>query len=528
MYMKSLRKLLSMLLVVAVALGAISCGGEEETPSKLPNMKIIKCSAGDRPDLVFSAQNNWRLSSDAVWCQFQTSGGNLQDISGRAGTHNIKLVIGNEQIKNEVTYAHITIMMGSKKAVIATIEREPDHYYLKIYDITGTPTTDREIMISYEGWTPMLVEANFDFAAVEYPDWFEIKSGSIFGVAGEQVEFQVRIAANGDRERFPIKKEDGYVVVFSDADRNENRTFSCPITYNGMGEYAISIEGPTEEEFGWVVSSDGKSFSQPAADGSMVTFENELLYNIVSNKDLFNMVYVENIIDRGIPSFKVYTEEDECWMHFDKERMSFTLDATEESRYGFVMAMSRGQYNILSVDFEKGILFETDDSSGIDLPLLKNDYLKYVMVSFTQRGTNDADPATDMHIYHSITALEIPAIRYDDSAVMAQYGVSEAYIAPFLNSIPNKAPCIVINPRIEGWTTAGYDAADASVEVWYKGRELSMSDKEYYVGENVDELLSLQLYGPKEGFEIGGENIYVVFKVGGEAKKLLVVTPPAK
>lgn len=179
MYMKSLRKLLSMLLVVAVALGAISCGGEEETPSKLPNMKIIKCSAGDRPDLVFSAQNNWRLSSDAVWCQFQTSGGNLQDISGRAGTHNIKLVIGNEQIKNEVTYAHITIMMGSKKAVIATIEREPDHYYLKIYDITGTPTTGREIMISYEGWTPMLVEANFDFAAVEYPDWFEIKSGSI-------------------------------------------------------------------------------------------------------------------------------------------------------------------------------------------------------------------------------------------------------------------------------------------------------------------------------------------------------------
>ena len=159
---------------------------------------------------------------------------------------------------------------------------------------------------------------------------------------------------------------------------------------------------------------------------------------------------------------------------------------------------------------------------------MKNDYLKYVMVSFTQRGTNDADPATDMHIYHSITALEIPAIRYDDSDVMAQYGVSEAYIAPFLNSIPNKAPCIVINPRIEGWTTAGYDAADASAEVWYKGRELSMSDKEYYVGENVDELLSLQLYGPKEGFEIGGENIYVVFKVGGEAKKLLVVTPPAK
>ena len=55
-----------------------------------------------------------------------------------------------------------------------------------------------------------------------------------------------------------------------------------------------------------------------------------------------------------------------------------------------------------------------------------------------------------------------------------------------------------------------------------------MSKNEYYIGENVDELLSLHLYGPKEGFEIGGENIFIVFKVAGEAKKLLVVTPPTK
>ena len=32
----------------------------------------------------------------------------------------------------------------------------------------------------------------------------------------------------------------------------------------------------------------------------------------------------------------------------------------------------------------------------------------------------------------------------------------------------------------------------------------------------------------EKGFQIGGENIYVVFKVDNEAKKLLVVTPPTK
>jgi hypothetical protein len=86
----------------------------------------------------------------------------------------------------------------------------------------------------------------------------------------------------------------------------------------------------------------------------------------------------------------------------------------------------------------------------------------------------------------------------------------------------------VINPRIEGWDTLNHDKGNVGVEVWYKGRLLKMSDNEYYIGENVDELLSLQLYGPKEGFQIGGENIYVVFKVDNEAKKLLVVTPPTK
>ena len=526
--MKSLGKLLSIVLMAAVALCAVSCGEKEEATPHLPDMKTIKCSAGDRPEFVFTAQNNWRLSSDAVWCKFQTSGGNLQDISGRAGTHKILLTISNEQIKDRVTYANITIIMGSKRAVIATIERAPDHYYLKVYDVTETPTTDNEIKISYDGYTPILIEANFDFVAVDYPDWVDILDGSISGIAGERINAYVRIVSNGDRERFPIKKEEGYVIVFSDINHSEEKTFSCPIVYNGMGDYSLVIEGPTADEFGWEVTPDGKSFSQLAEDDTVVTFENELLYNIVAQKNVYHIVYVENIIDRGMPSFKTYTEDDKCWMHFDKERMSLTVDATNELRYGYVMAIPKGIYNIIGIDLEKGILFETDNSSGIDLPVLKNDYLKYVVASLTQRGTKEADPATEMHIYHSITALDIPALRYENDDVKAEYGVPEAYIAPFINTLPNREPCIVINPRVEGWTTDNLEAGNVGVEVWYKGEELKMSKKEYYIGENVDELLSLHLYGPKEGFEIGGENIFIVFKVAGEAKKLLVVTPPTK
>ena len=140
--MKSLHlsKIWSMILLVSMTLSAISCGSEEEVTPELPNMQVIKCSAGDLASLVFTANNNWRLSSDAVWCKFETSGGKFQDISGSAGTHEIKLSIGSEQIKDRVTTANVTIIMGSKRAVIARIERDPDKFDLKVYDITGTPT----------------------------------------------------------------------------------------------------------------------------------------------------------------------------------------------------------------------------------------------------------------------------------------------------------------------------------------------------------------------------------------------------
>lgn len=258
-----------------MAISSLSCSNEESATPELPNMQVIQCSAGDRPSLVFTANNNWRLSSDAVWCKFQTSGGNLQDISGRAGTHEIMLVVGNEQIKDRVTTANITIIMGSKKAVIARVERDPDKYYLKVYDITGT-NTNGVINISYRDYTPILIGANFDYASVEFPEWVEILGGTIVGVANEQTEAYLRIVPNGERERYPITKEDGHEIVFSAADGKPEKTFRCAIVYNGMGEDVIAINGPTNDEFGWEVSADGKSFSQLNAEGEVVTFENEL------------------------------------------------------------------------------------------------------------------------------------------------------------------------------------------------------------------------------------------------------------
>lgn len=521
-----INKLWVAMLAISAALFTTSCVEKEEVVPQLPNMKVIECAAGDHNHTFsFTANSNWRLSSDQIWCKFKTSGGDLQDMAGGVGTHTITLIIGNEQIKNQVTVAKITIYMGNNKAIIAEVRRAPDRLYMNIYNITNEPV--KSITIGYNGYTPLLIEANFDFKQAECPEWIDIRDGEITGVPGEQTEAWLSIRNNGDRERWPITVDDNVKMVFTDL-KGENM-FSFPIVYKGMGDENIIIEGPTSNKYGWEVSDDGTVFSQVDELGEVKQFKENLQYNIIAHKNEYGIVYLERIVERGIPRYITTTvSSGDGWMHFDTNSMTLRVDSTENIRHGQVLALPMSTYNLHLSEFENGALLETDNSSGIDLPALHNNFTAYVLAEFTQLGKKEADADTEMHIYHSITVYDIPALKYNDSEVMAKYGVSEAYIAPFVNPIPGKSAGIVINPRMEEWSTANYEAGIASAEVWYKGTLLKMSDKEFYIGEDVEEQLALELTGPKSGFDIGGENIYIVFKVNGEAKKLLVVTPPTK
>jgi hypothetical protein len=243
-------------------------------------------------------------------------------------------------------------------------------------------------------------------------------------------------------------------------------------------------------------------------------------FSIAARNNEYVVLLIEKVVDRGIPSHVF----DAKWMHFDIENMVLTVDATEATRYGMVMALPIGIYNKIRADIA-GNIFELDDSAGIELETVKYDYLKYILIEFTQRDFTELGEFESMYIYHSLTTLELPVTKYTNSAVMAEYGVEEAYTCPFVNSIEGKRPGIIIDPRIEHWTTATFDEGRASADVYYNGEKLKISEDEYYLGENKDEQMSLHLWGPNDGFV---DNVYVVFNVNGAAKKLLVVTPPVR
>ena len=125
----------------------------------------------------------------------------------------------------------------------------------------------------------------------------------------------------------------------------------------------------------------------------------------------------------------------------------------------------------------------------------------------------------------AVAQLAVVYVCYTDETKMAEYGVTLAYTCPFVNAVEGKRPGIIIDPRIEEWTSATQESGRATAELRYKGRLLKISENEYYMGENKDEVMAIHLWGPNDNFD---EEVYILFKLDGKAEKLLVVTPPTK
>lgn len=508
--------IINLILLVTAAI-FVAC--EERDPAakaEFPRPQTIECKAGDKPSITLDMEYDWHLSSDALWCKIYNLAEQVQDIAGTAGRHTLTLAISDEGQSLEPSEAHLTLRMGRRSAVVATIVRQAEAASLTVYDSEGKPCDSIEL--GFNTFQRFSIEANFRFAATDFPEWVEIEGGAISGKANRRTETGVRIVANGSRERYPVTADSGYAITFS----NEEGTisFAVPVTFEGMSDRDITIINEAGTTFGWEISLDGTD-KRIVDDftGEVTPYDGEIAYSIAAREDRFEVVCFEMIIDRGIPRYEFAD-----WIEFRSETMTLHFDPATETRYGLVMAFPTGIYNEIRNDI-KASIFELDYTSGIGIETLKYDYMPYTMLDFVQKDFGEVGAYEGMYVYHSLTAYEIPATAYTDEAVMAKYGVEVAYSCPFVNSVEGKRPGIIIDPRIEWWTTATQEEGRATAELWYKERQLKISEGEYYMGENKDEVMSIHLWGPNDSFD---EEVFVVFKLDGIAKKLLVVTPPAK
>lgn len=510
---------------------SISCEKEVANTINLPTTQTISCDVGDKPQLTFTAESDWHISSNALWCKFITPEGELQEMAGKAGTPTVILKISDLNLSTEITRATITIRMGGMSGKLATVERGAKELYVKLYDAEGNPTNTLEI--GYDDYIATSLEANFTFAAINLPKWVEVAerdangrvtiTNAISGRAGERIEALLRIVKDGEREKIKIGAEDNILLNFANEQNSVNIKYA--LTYNGMGKNYLTFVGPTSSSFGWEVSLDGKTFRHyNESDDTTTTFSDELQYQITAEDNDYEILYFEQHLERGISSYEHIAESSpKQWMSFNKERMTLRINENSiKPRYGVVMALPRGIYEDIKGDVHS--IFEEDMSAGIALPAIKSEYEKFILINFVQHDIDN--PKKGMYVYHSITSLEIYCEAIVDAALSQEHRTDEIYKCDFVDSVEGKKPGIIINPLIEGWDTANYDKGIVGVKVAHGERMLKVSDGEYYIGENSDEELAIHLWGPKDGWN--NENIVVAFTLNDVVKRVLVVTPPTK
>ena len=141
-----------MLLLVAVAT-LVACEQKPQTDEiRFPEAVVIECEAGDTPSISFNATAAWQLSSNAIWCNFYTPTGKLQDMSGAIGNHTIMLNISTEGLKDKTTEATITMKMGGRSATIATVRRAAERLMLNIMQrMSGIATMTNRYVKKIEG-----------------------------------------------------------------------------------------------------------------------------------------------------------------------------------------------------------------------------------------------------------------------------------------------------------------------------------------------------------------------------------------
>lgn len=300
--------LVNLLIVIGLCMSACSKDDDGDVIPVFPEQQKISCQANDEKELSFEANMNWKLTSSVTWCKFMANGVEEYSLSGNAGKQTVTIKVTDENQGFEESTAKLELTMGTDKAIIAEVTRLAKNYELKVFDTDGNEI--QTIEVGYKNYIEFAVEANFDFAATDKPEWMEFEAGSMVGSANQKVTGSVKITMDGTREKYPISASSENVIVFA----NQAGTASFPIQvfYKGMDADEIEIGGNTP--WNWTVSLDGQEFSQTSGLGDPVSHTGGIDYTIKALNDQYEYLFVQ------VSNGKIYVIDDDTnWMKVEED-----------------------------------------------------------------------------------------------------------------------------------------------------------------------------------------------------------------
>ena len=427
-------------LLMTFCLAACSDDDDDAVAPIFPEKQNIVCNAGETKEFTFTANTNWSLASSAIWCKFQSNDMEEFVVSGTAGTQTVTILATDDNQKvDNISVAKLELTMGGQTIVIGEVTRSKVDYELKIYDKEGNDITkDGVLKVGYQEYVHFDVEANFRFAATNLPGWVELDGGSLVGPVNKKVRGGLRIIENESREKYPVLASDENVITFSD---EEGRAFhSIKLVYEGMTPGVMELKRPSSNMYDWVVSLDGKSFTQGsggvAGTGSSTTsFKNRLPFTVKTLEDKYHVVFVA----KGASNNNLYVEgvDDEWvsekWMSCEDEKKNgnislivdpFTpIPGYSEEKVGYVLVFSEMEYNSIKDDLENTII----DGSNL---VYKYEQAN-LLLQFTQKEVKssgeDENPFTAVD-GQSYSPIECTSYMGEDAEKLkSEYGVTGVY-----------------------------------------------------------------------------------------------------
>ena len=119
--------------LVSVTLFSACSDDDDATTPVFPTVQTIAGAAGDELDFTFEANDNWSLSSSAIWCKLaQGENTDAFVLNGAAGKQTIKVKLTADDASKEMSVAQLFLSMGRQKVAVAEVQRSAIGYELKV------------------------------------------------------------------------------------------------------------------------------------------------------------------------------------------------------------------------------------------------------------------------------------------------------------------------------------------------------------------------------------------------------------
>lgn len=437
---------------LCLAVGFTACDDDDDdatTSVAFPAKATLTADAGETKEITFDATTNWTLTSSELWTTFLNGEAEEYSLSGQAGKQTVKVKVSDIGQGNEAkSVAHITMSYGDKSAIIADIERNAKGFSFVMKDAEGN-VIDPEtgiIELAYDKYTSYTFESNFRFAATNRPDWVEIEGGSIVGAPGHTTTGKLQFVENGVSKKYAIGADKGNTITFSDEKGAWSKSYK--VSFKGMNPESIDWEGP--QNFNWIVSLDGTSFTQTTQNGldgssSSSTYNKYIPFNISCLEDDYVPVLFQVVEEWGMKRISMASDEEPIlWMRLEdkgrgKARLYVDQIYPEEGiseREGFVLVFPRAEYERLT---EEDLWYGMDEESNVVVSKMdpntgamnqeiayyyseNNMLINFVQKEVKQGGTEDTPQFKVTYYDSSWNQVEAEVVKETDEAKLSEWG----------------------------------------------------------------------------------------------------------